>query len=345
MIIDIHGHYTTEPAAMHQFRDKQIAGLLDPARKPGALPQFSDEELAASVQPQLDFQKARGTDLTIFSARASGMGHHVGPEAVGKVWTRFSNDMIHRICTLLPDNFVGVGQLPQVPGLSPANCIEEMERCVHELGFVGFNLNPDPSGGYWTDPPMIDRHWYPVYEKLVELNVPAMIHVTGSCNPNFHATGAHYINGDTTVFMQLIQGDLFKDFPDLKLVIPHGGGAVPYHWGRYRGIAQDMKKPLLTEHLLKNVYFDTCVYHQPGIDLLSKVIPVDNVLFASEMVGAVKGRDPETGEYFDDTKRYVDALTGIDDVARTKIFEGNARRVYPRLDALLTQRGHPAPAS
>jgi 4-oxalmesaconate hydratase len=344
MIIDIHGHYTTEPAAMHQYRDKQLAGLADPARRPTSLPRFSDEELIASVQPQLDFQRQRGTDLTIFSPRASGMGHHVGTEAVGKTWTRLSNDLIHRICTLLPDNFVGVGQLPQVPGVSPANCFEEMERGVNELGFVGFNLNPDPSGGYWTDPPMTDRHWYPIYEKLCALDVPAMIHVTGSCNPNFHATGAHYINGDTTVFMQLIQGDLFKDFPELKFVIPHGGGAVPYHWGRYRGIAQDMKKPLLTEHLLKNVFFDTCVYHQPGIDLLSKVIPVENVLFASEMVGAVKSRDPETGEYFDDTKRYVDALTGLDDKARAAIFEGNARRVYPRLDRLLTERGHPAPA-
>ena len=55
------------------------------------------------------------------------------------------------------------------------------------------------------------------------------------------------------------------------------------------------------------MFFDTCVYHQPGIDLLLKVIPVDNILFASEMVGAVRGIDPETGHYFDDTKRYIDA--------------------------------------
>ena len=344
MIIDIHGHYTTEPAALHQFRDKQIAGLADSSRQPASLPAFTDEELIASVQSQIAFQRERGTDLTIFSPRASGMGHHVGADIIGKAWTRLSNDLIHRICTLLPANFVGVGQLPQVPGVSPINCFAEMERGVNELGFVGFNLNPDPSGGYWTDPPMTDKHWYPIYEKLCALDVPAMIHVTGSCNPNFHATGAHYINGDTTVFMQLIQGDLFKDFPELKFVIPHGGGAVPYHWGRYRGIAQDMKKPLLTEHLLKNVFFDTCVYHQPGIDLLAKVIPAENVLFASEMVGAVKSRDPETDEYFDDTKRYVDALPDLDEKARSAIFEGNARRVYPRLDKLLTERGHPAPA-
>jgi 4-oxalmesaconate hydratase len=165
-----------------------------------------------------------------------------------------------------------------------------------------------------------------------------MIHVSSSCNPNFHATGAHYINADTTAFMQLIQGNLFADFPALKLVIPHGGGAVPFHWGRYRGLAQEMKRPALGEHLLKNVFFDTCVYHLPGIELLTKVIPVDNILFASEMVGAVKGIDPETGHYYDDTKRYLDQVKGLTQEQRARIFEGNARRVYPRLERLLRQK-------
>ena len=165
----------------------------------------------------------------------------------------------------------------------------------------------------------------------------AMIHVTSSCNPVFHYTGAHYINGDTTAFMQLIQGNLFKDFPTLKFVIPHGGGAVPFHWGRYRGLAIEMKKPPLTEHLLKNVFFDTCVYHQAGIDCMARVIPVDNILFASEMLGAVKAVDPETGHNFDDTKRYIDKLD-IPGADKAKIFEGNARRVYPRLDKRLKER-------
>jgi 4-oxalmesaconate hydratase len=121
----------------------------------------------------------------------------------------------------------------------------------------------------------------------------------------------------------------------LRFIIPHGGGAIPYHWGRYRGLAQDLKRPLLKDSVLKNVFFDTCVYHLPGIELLLKVIPVDNILFGSEMVGAVRGIDPETGQYYDDTKRYVDALA-LSDADRSKIFEGNARRVFPRLDARLT---------
>jgi 4-oxalmesaconate hydratase len=100
-----------------------------------------------------------------------------------------------------------------------------------------------------------------------------------------------------------------------------------------------MKLPPLNTGLLRNVFFDTCVYHQPGAELLAKVIPVENILFASEMMGAVRGIDPETGHAFDDTKRYIDALTWLSDADRAKIFEGNARRIYgplaARLDALL----------
>jgi 4-oxalmesaconate hydratase len=86
-----------------------------------------------------------------------------------------------------------------------------------------------------------------------------------------------------------------------------------------------------------NVFFDTCVYHQPGIDLLFKVVPTDNILFGSEMVGAVRGIDPETGNYYDDTKRYVEALQ-LSDADRKKIYEGNARRAYPLLGKHLDRK-------
>src|ERR1700721_4873484 len=122
---------------------------------------------------------------------------------------------------------------------------------------------------------------------------------------------------------------VFKDFPGIKFIIPHGGGAVPYHWGRYRGLAQDAKLGLLSELMLGNVFFDTCVYHLPGQELLAKVIPVDNILFASEMIGAVPGVDPETGHNFDDTKRYIDALP-ISAADKFKFFEGTAKGVYSR---------------
>ena len=332
MIIDCHGHYTTSPAELQKYRDAQIAGLKDAALPaPSDKLNISDDQIRGSLEgAQLKLQRERGTDLTIFSPRASAMAHHIGNESTSLNWTRVCNDLIHRVCDLYPENFVGVCQLPQSPGVPPAHSAAELTRCVEELGFIGCNLNPDPSGGHWNSPPLTDRHWYPLYEKMVELDVPAMVHVSSSCNPNFHATGAHYINADTTAFMQFLTSDLFKDFPTLRFIIPHGGGAVPYHWGRYRGLAQDLKRPPLEELLLKNVFFDTCVYHLPGIELLTKVVPIDNILFGSEMVGAVRGVDSRTGHYYDDTKRYIDALP-LSAGDKKKVFEDNARRVYPRI--------------
>ena len=339
MIIDCHGHYTTAPDPHQDYRAAQMARLQDPSLPEPQSAVISDDQIRESIElNQLKLLKERGADMTIFSPRASTMAHHVGDEQISQTWTAACNDLIARVVELFPEQFIGVCQLPQSPGVAIENSIVELERCVSELGFVGCNLNPDPSGGHWTAPPLTDRHWYPFFEKMVELDVPAMIHVSSSCNPNFHATGAHYINADTTAFMQFLQGDLFSDFPDLRFIIPHGGGAVPYHWGRYRGLADMLKKPLLTEHVMKNVFFDTCVYHQPGIDLLFEVIDIDNILFGSEMVGAVRGIDPQTGQYFDDTKRYIDALD-IPVADKHKVFELNARRLYPRLDASLKVRG------
>ncbi len=288
MIIDCHGHYTTAPKALQVYRDAQIAALKHPqAPRAKGLVAITDDEIRESLEnAQLKLQRERGTDVTVFSPRASAMAHHVGDETTSLHWSQHCNDLIARVCALYPKNFVGVCQLPQSPGVPPERSIPELERCVTELGFIGCNLNPD---------------------------------------------GAHYINADTTAFMQFLTADLFKDFPKLRFIIPHGGGAVPYHWGRYRGLAQDLKRPALGDLIRNNVFFDTCVYHLPGIELLVNVVPLDNILFGSEMVGAVRGIDPETGAYYDDTKRYIDALTTLGDADKRKIFEGNARKVYPRI--------------
>jgi 4-oxalmesaconate hydratase len=337
VIIDCHGHYTVLPKAHDEWREAQKAAFKAGVDAP-PYPLISDDEIRETIEAnQLRLLKERGADMTIFSPRASAMAPHVGDQSVAVRWAQACNDLIARVVALYPETFAGVCMLPQSPEADMASSIAELRRCVG-MGFVGCNLNPDPGGGHFKHPPLTDRFWYPFYEAMVELDVPAMIHVSGSCNPAMHATGAYYIAADTIAFMQLIEGNLFKDFPTLRLIIPHGGGAAPYHWGRYRGLADMLKKPDLSGHVMNNVYFDTCVYHQPGINLLADVIDNKNILFGSEMVGAVRGIDPTTGHYFDDTKRFIDALD-ISSAERHAIFEGNARRVFPRLDAQLKARG------
>jgi 4-oxalmesaconate hydratase len=338
MIIDIHGHYTTTPPEHEQFRAAQLARLDDASLPVPRAPDISDDTIRNSIEDnQLRILRERGGDLMIFSPRASGMEHHVPDPATAVAWAQANNDLIARVVGLYPENFAGVCQLPQTPGGSLDDAVSELRRCVETLGFVGCNLSPDPSGGFWTSAPMTDPYWFPLYEAMVDLDVPAMVHVSSSCNRNFHALGAHYLNADTSVFMQFLEGELFTRFPTLRFVIPHGGGAVPYHWGRYRGLAERMGRPDPAT-LLDNVFFDTCVYHQPGIDLLTRVVPDDNILFASEMLGAVRGADPDTGIAWDDTLQYIDAAK-LTDSQRSKIVETNARRVYPRLDAQLTAVG------
>lgn len=340
MIIDCHGHFTTVPKHFREWRSAQVAAADDVTNAPlVADAHVSDDQIREGIEGgQLRLQQERGSDLTLFSPIAGLMSHHLGNERTSLEWASVSNDLVYRVTEMYPDNFVPVAMLPQSPGAPPKNSIPELRRVVEELGFVGVNVNPDPTGGYWTGKPFTDKEWYPLFEAMCDLDVPGMVHVAASCNPNFHGTGAHYLNADTSVFMQILQSDLFKDFPTLRLVIPHGGGAVPYHWGRYRGMSLEMMdRPL--EGLLDNIYFDTCVYHHPGVELLTKVVPTSNVLFGSEMIGAVRGTDPNTGHYFDDTKRYVDACEALSDDDRFAIYEGNARKVYPRLDARLKAKG------
>lgn len=327
MIVDVHGHYTTAPAQLQAFRDAQLSGAS------AVLAPISDDELRDSVENnQLRVLRERGGDVMVFSPKASGMGHHVADPAIATAWARESNDLVWRLAELYPDTFAPVAQLPQTPDGNIDGVVAEIRRTVGELGFVGVNLNPDASGT-WAGLPLTDASWFPVFEALCEYDAPAMVHVSTACNPNFHTLGAHYLNADTNVFMQLLQSDLFTRFPTLRLVIPHGGGAVPYHWGRFRGLAvrNGWQDPA---DLFRNVFFDTAVYHQPGIDLLLRVVPADNVLFASEMLGAVRGADPETGVAWDDTLRYLEAADLVDG-DRVKVLHHNALRVYPRLAARL----------
>src|SRR5712691_12578553 len=147
MIIDCHGHYTTAPKALQVYRDAQIAALQtaqgSSARAKGEIA-ISDDEIRESLEnAQLKLQRERGTDVTIFSPRASAMAHHVGDATTSLYWSQHCNDLIARVCALYPKNFVGVCQLPQSPGVPPERSIPELERCVNELGFIGCNLNPD----------------------------------------------------------------------------------------------------------------------------------------------------------------------------------------------------------
>lgn len=333
MIIDCHAHYTTTPPGVHVWREAQKAGG-DPATLAAGF-DVGDDEIRESIErAQLLLQAQRGIDLTLFSPRASWMGHHIGSEDVSRQWTRRQNELIARVCQLFPDKFAPVAQLPQSPGASIDGSVEELRYCVEELGFVGCNINPDPTGGAWTGPVLSDRHWWPLWEAMAELDVPGMLHVSAADNPALHTTASYYLSADTISFVQALTSGFLLDHPGLRLILPHGGGSVPYHWGRFRGMAQD--KGWEFDAVVEQLWFDTCVYHQPGVDLLLDVVPTSQILFGSELIGAVHSVDPETGHHWDDTGRYIESAD-ITASQRRAIYEENALRVFPRLKAAVAR--------
>jgi len=216
VIIDCHGHYTTTPPPVGEWREAQTRAVeADPLHvgHKGVI-DVSDDALRESLEgAQLAFQRERGTDLTIFSPRASWMGHHVGNEHTSRFWTEHQNELIRRVCDLYPENFAPVCQLPQSPGAAIGSSVRELRRCVLEMDFIGCNVNPDPSGGHWNGPPLWDRYWWPLWETMQELDVPGMIHVSTSCNEHFFTTGSHYLGADTTAFVQALTSGFMNDFP------------------------------------------------------------------------------------------------------------------------------------
>ena len=327
MIIDVHGHFTQVPAELDAYRGRQIMQLARPRGRGDA--GISDDNLRDHLQPHVTQARERGIDKIIWGPRAAFMGHEFGPADISRYWTEINNDLIARTVDMYPDLFLAALQLPQSPGVAPENCIPELERCV-AMGFVSCQINPDPSGGVAPlSPSLGDRSWYPLYEKLCEHDVVGLIHAANTLNPHLHMNGAHYVNTDVAAVVELTTSRVFKDFPSLKLVVPHAGGGIPFHWNRMRAIHTESRlEPF--EDVVRNLYFDLSTYDAESIELTIRKMGADNVLYASEMWGSAKAVDPLTGRRFDDNLHMVTGIDWLTDEQRHKILEGNARKLYTR---------------
>ncbi|MCL6592987.1 MAG: amidohydrolase [Alicyclobacillus sp.] len=323
MIIDIHGH-TVAPPEVYLYQSTLLASRGNPIGPP---PAISDELLEEHLKKHVDLMHQVGTDLQLISPRPFHMMHSVQPARVVYLWTSFVNDIIARQCKLHPELFKPVAGLPQVPGEPIQNCLPELERCVKELGFVGCLLNPDPTEGAGTPPGLGDEYWYPLYEKLVELDIPALVHSASCCSPRESYT-LHFINEESIAILSLLESRVFQDFPNLKLIISHAGGAIPYQMGRFRAWRLRTPGAEPFEVSMRRLYYDTCNYSKESLELLLKVIGPDNVLFGTENPGTGSAFDPALGRMLDDLKPVIEDIAWLSSEDRQKVFETNAKRLY-----------------
>jgi len=331
MIIDAHAHVTA-PDGLYVYK----AGLLSHrgAHGRGGV-EATDEDIAAALSApvfggssHLEQLKEVGIDLQLLSPRPYQMMHSEKPPKLVQWYIEECNNLIARQTKLFPTVFRGVCGLPQSPGVSPQNCIPELERCVKNLGFVGCLLNPDPgeAGGIET-PPLGDRFWYPLYEKLVELDVPAHIHSAG-CRSERHTYSLHFILEESIAVVSLLNSTVFTDFPTLKILVSHGGGAIPYQFARFEAGTLRRGTERFSDRLRK-LWFDTVLYSEDALALLIKTVGADRCLFATERPGIGTVKDPRTGRFLDDTKPILESFEWLSPAEKKMIFEDNARKLFP----------------
>ena len=333
MIIDTHAH-VTGPAALYAFsRELQASqGPFRPSR-----PELSDEQIHESLKDHLAEVGGAGTELQLISPRPWAVPTGDRREALGLAVTRAANDMIASTVRLYPDRFRGMAALPQSPAVGLKHSVEELDRCVNELGFVGCKINPDPGEGSTEMPGMGDEYWYPLYEKMVELDVPALIH-GGPFRFSREPELGYFITEQTVAAFAILRSRVFKDFPNLKIIVGHGGGYVPYQVGRARAFrlnernrtGEDLES---FDESMRRLYYDTVLYNQESLELLIKVVGVERCLFGSDKPANGSVRDPATGRALNDIKTLLEAIPWLSDTDRGRIYEGNALEVFSRLGA------------
>jgi 4-oxalmesaconate hydratase len=328
MIVDSHQHFVrlAKHSEVEGFREAQLAG-----KNPDSLPNISDADVMKSLQRVVGLMDSRKIDMAFASPRAKAMATHDGRAEQNGIWADLNNSLVLRAAKLNPGRFTPVGMLGQHPSCPSEKVAKQIEHWTNE-GFVAFNFDPDGTGGRWQNQPFTGKHNYPVFEAAQALDVPLVLHGSESINKNFPHTSVQYLVADIAGFVQLMMAkQLFQDFPKLRFLVPHGGGALPCQIGRWRAIAKFNNWASPDEILGNgNVFVDTCVYNHMNMQMLFDAVPLDNILFGSECDGAFPGIiNDETKDHYDNTRLYVDE-SRLTSSEKDRVFQANAKRVYPR---------------
>jgi 4-oxalmesaconate hydratase len=357
MIIDSHAHLIT-PMAVWGIRTMLQTSGGQHSKEYVLNRYLQQADMEASIANNIAIMDKVGTDIQCLSPRPFTLMHsHQRFEDID-VWVALQNNLIHRCIEKHPSRFRGVAGLPQIAGQPIEVVFPELERVVNELGFIGVLVNPDPYEGTGPSPRLGDPYWYPLWEKVIALKVPVHIHSAG-CNGR-ETYDEHFATEESLAVTSLINGHVFDKYPELKVMVSHGGGSIPYQIGRWRShwlVTQAARDPKIAAYFkeleeagwaekpvppppahlttfddqLRKLFFDTDVHDKGALEHLLRIAGTDRCLFGTERPGSGGGLDLKTGRPMDDLKYTIDRISLLTGADRKAIYEGNARSFFPRL--------------
>jgi aminocarboxymuconate-semialdehyde decarboxylase len=323
--IDIHCHVRCAKATeLVEGHDEVSRWFLETQASPAsrAINRANGERTnEQSISPELRIADMdhMGIDIQAISPAPRQTYYGADPD-LGLAAARAINDFIAEICARYPERFVGLGTVPfQAPELAVA----ELDRLHRSLGFRGIEIMTHVAGE-----DLSAVRFRPIFARCEELGLVVFMHPDGFTEAGRLAR--HYFANvignplDSTVALHhLIFGGVLRDYPNLKLVVAHGGGFLPAYSGRIDHAAA--ARPDCCERILrmpttylKRVYFDALVYTHHQLEYLVEEYGADHILMGTDYPADMGETDPVG---------MIEACTGLDDAERKAIFGGNAARL------------------
>ena len=205
-------------------------------------------------------------------------------EKVGPDVSRQQNDGIAEMVADRPDRFVGIANLPMD---HPSQAVSEMVRVNRDLGFNGFEINADVKGQ-----DLDHGRFDPVWAKAEELQMLVILHPHGWTEPR-RMDDYYLINvvcmplASTVAVSRMILGGVWERFPELRMLVVHGGGYLPFYFARTDHAYQ--VRPETRRHIprppseyLHRLYFDTIVFAPAAVEYLVSEFGSDHVLMGTD---------------------------------------------------------------
>jgi predicted TIM-barrel fold metal-dependent hydrolase len=342
--VDVHGHIVA-PSELYSYREfligtrghygRRLKGFSTEKEgmshgRTGVIP---PEELKHFAEEHIAWLDLVGTDVQLVSARPYSLMHSEKPARIVHWWAQAVNDAIAVQSQFYPQRLQGIANLPLVWQEPVSAVFDELDRCVNELGFVGVLVNPDPSEGRAPQevPGLGDEFWYPLYEKLVAYELPMIVHSAG-CVSARENQSLHFISEESTAVMSLAMSEVFEIFPQLKVIVPHGGGAIPYQVGRFRGTYwAGTGRADTFDDAIRRMYYDTCLYTRESLALLVDVIGADRVVLGTERPGDGSHKKTPGESWADDIAAALRTLPGPSGPELDLMLGDTALEIFPRL--------------
>jgi aminocarboxymuconate-semialdehyde decarboxylase len=288
------------------------------------LPTGSSKFWGGGLGEQIEEMDAAGVDVHVLQPSPMIFSYHL-PADVGAKFSSAFNDEVARSIEEHPKRFWGSAQLP-MQDLELASA--ELSRTVRELGMkscsVGYVLGNDRT--------LADPECDGFLSAVEDLDVPILLHpVALGQDIDLAAGGAQwlrkyqvdwawgYLFAETAAVVGFIFSGALDRHPGLRIMVPHGGGMLPYHVGRLAHHARVFATgedafPRPVEDYLSSFYFDTVVHDPRGLQLLVDVMGEDNVVMGSNYPGWDNAPIWET----------VRAMPGLSEAAKDKILGLNS---------------------